>query len=175
MLSSKLTRLLRERFELDWRGIHGVQHWTRVKEIGLRLAQKTGANPKVVELFAFLHDSQRECDDGDYDHGWRAGQLVYFLQEKGYISLTKEEEFDLIRACSYHTNGYIFDQSITVMTCWDADRLDLGRVGKVPDPLLLCTDAAKDPEMIGWAYAWSVGFKPKRSRDDNSNFSDNTI
>ena len=29
------------------------------------------------------------------------------------------------------------------MTFYDADRLDLGRVGIIPDPRRLCTDAAK--------------------------------
>jgi uncharacterized protein len=50
---------------------------------------------------------------------------------------------------------------ITVQTCFDADRLDLGRVGKIPDPRLLCTDAAKDPKTIDWANQRSVsGYVP---------------
>jgi uncharacterized protein len=32
---------------------------------------------------------------------------------------------------------------------WDADRLDLGRVGKTPWPDLLCTNAGRG--LIGWA------------------------
>ena len=39
----------------------------------------------------------------------------------------------------------------TIQTCWDADRLDLGRVGITPDPSWLCTEAAKRPEVIAWA------------------------
>ena len=36
--------------------------------------------------------------------------------------------------------------------CWDADRLDLAReIGFAPKPEKLCTEAAKDPEMIAWA------------------------
>ena len=38
---------------------------------------------------------------------------------------------------------------ITVQTCWDADRLDLGRVGVYPEPARLCTDAAR--RLIKWA------------------------
>jgi hypothetical protein len=41
---------------------------------------------------------------------------------------------------------------ITVQTCWDADWLDLGRVGIMPDPRYLCTIAAKQPEFLNWAY-----------------------
>jgi uncharacterized protein len=45
---------------------------------------------------------------------------------------------------------------VTVQTCWDADRLDLGRVGKHPHPRYLCTPAARDREVIEWAYRRSV-------------------
>lgn len=45
---------------------------------------------------------------------------------------------------------------ITVQTCWDADRLDLGRVGIRPDPDRLCTSAAKESDLLEWAYARSV-------------------
>ena len=45
---------------------------------------------------------------------------------------------------------------VTIQTCWDADRLDLSRVGIRPDPKKLCTKAAKDPAMISWAYERSI-------------------
>jgi uncharacterized protein len=45
---------------------------------------------------------------------------------------------------------------MTVLTCWDADRLDLGRVGIKPNPHRLCTAAARDPMMIEWAYKRSI-------------------
>ena len=44
-----------------------------------------------------------------------------------------------------------------MQTCWDADRLDLGRVGIVPNPRYLCTPAAKSPAVIDWAHLRSVG------------------
>jgi hypothetical protein len=45
---------------------------------------------------------------------------------------------------------------ITVQTCWDADRLELGRVGTMPKAEYLCTDAGKDLEMIEWAHGRAV-------------------
>ena len=45
---------------------------------------------------------------------------------------------------------------MTVQTCWDADRLDLGRVGIKPDARYLCTAEAANPEMIAWAYERSI-------------------
>ena len=40
---------------------------------------------------------------------------------------------------------------VTIQTCWDADRLDLGRVGIYPSPEYLSTEIAKRPETIRWA------------------------
>ena len=40
---------------------------------------------------------------------------------------------------------------MTIQTCWDADRLDLGRVGMMLHPARLCTEAARDPEVLKWA------------------------
>ncbi len=44
---------------------------------------------------------------------------------------------------------------VTVRTCWDADRLDLGQVEIRPDRRYLCTEAARDPEVLAWAYCRS--------------------
>ena len=38
-------------------GDHGVAHWARVLENGLRLAEETGAQVEVVRLFAVLQAS----------------------------------------------------------------------------------------------------------------------
>jgi hypothetical protein len=54
-----------------------------------------------------------------------------------------------------HAKGLI-EADVTVQTCWDADRLDLGRVGIVPDPARLCTAAAKESAMRDWAFARSL-------------------
>ncbi|MDP1603745.1 MAG: hypothetical protein Q8M03_10825, partial [Legionella sp.] len=53
-------------------------------------------------------------------------------------------------ACTGHTRGETVAE-ITVATCWDADRLDLARVGTTPRPERLCTDVARDPALIVWA------------------------
>jgi len=45
-------------------------------------------------------------------------------------------------ACRYHTQGWL-DAPGAVQVCWDADRLDLWRVGTRPDPSRLCTRAAR--------------------------------
>lgn len=154
MNKSALLRTLRSRFALDWRGIHGAPHWARVRRIGLRLAIETGADPVVVEAFAFLHDSCRLSDGDDRLHGHRAAGLARELNEP-FLQLSEGQLSVLVTACEGHSSGSVSIDA-TVATCWDADRLDLGRVGIRPDPRYLCTSAARDPRMIAWAYWRSV-------------------
>ena len=150
-----LLTLLRERLGLDWRGIHGAPHWARVRRNGLLLAERTGASRRVVSLFAFLHDSCRQDDGRDAQHGERAAVSVSALRERGLVELSDEEVELLSFACRYHSDGLV-EADVTVQTCWDADRLDLGRVGKRPDPRRLCTPAARDRQLIAWAYGRSL-------------------
>jgi uncharacterized protein len=110
----------------------------------------------VVSLFAFLHDSCRWSDHTDREHGHRAATFVETLREERLIAIGDEEARLLCFACTHHSAG-LLDADITVQTCWDADRLDLGRVGIQPDPRYLCTPAARDRELIDWAYRRSVG------------------
>jgi uncharacterized protein len=149
----KLIEAIRAEYELSWNGIHGISHWMRVRENGLRLAGLTGADPRVVELFAYLHDSKRTNDHRDPGHGQRAALFVRELQGS-VIRLSDEDLELLVYACAYHTDGLI-EADVTVQTCWDADRLDLGRVGIRPQARYLCTSAARDAEMIEWALARS--------------------
>ena len=46
-------------------------------------------------------------------------------------------------------------RDVTIQTCWNADRLDLGRVGIKPNPTYLGTAAARDQETIARAFARS--------------------
>lgn len=155
MGSSALISFLRQHFVLDWRGIHGAPHWSRVRLNGLRLAASTGANIRGVEAFALLHDSCRVDDDYDPDHGARAAVLAGKINEQ-YLGLNDLELKLLIAACEGHSAGQLTGDT-TVQTCWDADRLDLGRVGIRPVASRLCTSAARDPAVIAWAFARSKG------------------
>jgi HD superfamily phosphodiesterase len=51
--TSELITTIRAQFALDWYGIHGIQHWERVRKNGLHLARSAAANSTVVELFAY--------------------------------------------------------------------------------------------------------------------------
>lgn len=152
-ISAELVSFLRRRFRLDWRGIHGAGHWVRVRANGLRLAPATGADPAVVELFAVLHDLCREDDGFDMEHGARSAALVLDVCDD-LLGIGREQAELLAFACRFHTHGGT-EADVTVQTCWDADRLDLGRVGIRPDPRYLCTPAARSAELIAWAYGRS--------------------
>ena len=87
-------------------------------------------------------------------HGRRAAELVKSLQGD-LLSLSQADWDLLVYAITYHTDGLV-EGDPTVQTCWDADRLDLGRAGIKPVPERLCTSAAKDPAILEWAYGRSI-------------------
>ena len=144
-----LVHLILEGYSLPWHGTHGVGHWARVLENGSRLAKETRANVEVVQLFAIFHDSRRVNEGIDEGHGKRGGDLALELRND-WIALS-DDEFELLyQACAGHTDGET-EADITIQTCWDADRMDLGRVGILPTPQKLCTPAAKNMTMLRWA------------------------
>ncbi len=122
----------------------------RVLENGWRIADLSGANREVVSLFAYLHDAKRRNNAVDPGHGKRGAAFARTL--RGSLITLSDSDFDLLAdACEQHTDG-LTDSDVTIQACWDADRLDLGRIGVRPNPEFLCTDAAKRPEIIDWAY-----------------------
>jgi uncharacterized protein len=150
VITPKLVGFLRERFSLDWRGIHGAPHWARVRHAGLLLAEKTDADATIFELFSVMHDLCRKHDGGDHEHGHRSADLVDEIHDTR-LGIGREQSELLAFACRHHSDG-LTDADVTVQTCWDADRLDLGRVGIRPHPSRLCTAAARDPALIDWAW-----------------------
>jgi len=139
-ITQEFVNFLVEQCPLGNSRIHGITHWTNVLMNGRKLTQETGANLKVVELFSVLHDARRENDDYDPAHGRRAAELAKSCNGH-WFHLEENEMLDLYEACFYHADG-LTEHNITVMTCWDADRLDLGRVYIKPNPKYLCTHQA---------------------------------
>lgn len=160
MISRELIQAILQQYPLNPLGIHGVVHWARVLENGRRLSMQTQANLAVVELFSIFHDARRESDGVDFKHGEQGARLA--VQWRGrFYDLPDDQLNLLVTACERHTFGKT-QADVTVQTCWDADRLDLGRVGIVPSPKRLCTSAARDPEMIAWAEQRArSGFVPE--------------
>jgi uncharacterized protein len=149
MISSTLVQAILGQYHLPWTGIHGPVHWARVLESGIRLAERTGAKRPVVELFAVFHDACRLNEDWDPLHGSRGADLAESFHGK-FFELDDRDLIALKVACRLHTQG-MTEGDVTVQTCWDADRLDLGRIGVKPSAKYLCTEAAKSRQMIEWA------------------------
>ena len=148
-ITPELVAAIRKQYRLDWSGIHGIEHWGRVLENGLKLADTTGANRQIISLFAVFHDACRWNDSHDPEHGERGAALATAFHGR-YFTLSAKELSLLQIACTFHTTGSTHPD-VTVQTCWDSDRLDLLRVGIQPDPRRLCTTTAKTPAMIQWA------------------------
>lgn len=118
--------------------IHGVAHWDRVYQNGQQLLTPE-VNAKVVAAFAYLHDSCREDDAYDEEHGPRAAEMIKSIRTT-LLAYLSDEEFELLtQACRHHTT-MPKSGNPTVDACFDADRLDLWRVGIEPDPPRMATE-----------------------------------
>lgn len=151
-----LMEKIRHDFKLDWQGVHGVPHWARVLKNGMLVADKSGADMQVLHLFAFLHDSCREDEWEDAGHGYRAAELACTLRNR-FFKVSDSKFNQLIDALCGHSDGHV-SRDTTIQTCWDADRLDLGRVGILPNKKYL-SDFAHP--IIEQAYRWSIGYPLK--------------
>jgi uncharacterized protein len=149
VISGSLLRSIVDGYRLRLDGVHGLSHWARVLENGRRLAAATGADLRVVELFAVFHDACRTAEGVDHGHGRRGARLAERLRRRHFD--LDDQAFDLlVHACEEHTAG-LREGDPTVLTCWDADRLDLLRCRIEPRPGRLCTEAARDPALLAWA------------------------
>lgn len=130
---------------------HGGHHWRLVGVTGAELvATVPDADPLVVLLFALFHDSQRETDYVDPEHGLRGARLARELIPTVAADLEPDRLDVLCKACDLHTSAGPTDDP-TLGVCWDSDRLNLWRVGIEPSPYYLSTDEARRPERIHWA------------------------
>ena len=131
---------------------HGEQHWKAVAWAGLRLAARVeGCHAETVLLFALFHDSQRFNEFHDPEHGLRGGQLAEQMAD--LLPLDGDELMRLVDACTLHDKGQVAEDP-TIGVCWDADRLNLWRVGTTPHPRFLSTAPARDPGLIAEAASF---------------------
>lgn len=139
-----------ENYKLSSSGAHSLHHWLRVAENAFIVANSNGVqgvDRKVILYFAFSHDMMRETENHCEVHGSNAAKRLRELREE-YLTELNDEQFKLVlRACAGHTVG-LHDSNPTIGVCWDADRLDLFRVGIYPDAKYLNHEASKCPMLI---------------------------
>lgn len=138
----KLWETLTAHFYLgDW-SLHGPNHWRNVELNALKMARQNDADEMVVRLFAVFHDAERRNEGYDPEHGKRAA--AFARQLHGDVFAIDHNQLDrLCEACELHNHGFVSDD-VTVGTCWDADRLDLPRVGIRPDPAKMSTKEGRE-------------------------------
>ena len=132
--------------------IHGVSHWDRVAR-NAELLMSDGVDMLVVKSFAYVHDIERVNEHEDLQHGPRAAKLVDDIRSTVLDFLNDRQIAQLKEACRLHTTTWRTEDA-TVDACFDADRLDLGRVGITPDPDRMATQKGQEiaenlPENIG--------------------------
>jgi uncharacterized protein len=137
-----------EEYVLSWDGDHGIAHWSRVLENGLRLAEETGANIEVVQLSAILHDSERVNEGGDPDHGPRAA--AFALDLRGCCSTCLITSSG---SCTIPVPGTITNELIPMSRSRPAG-MPTGSIlvgSASPRTRAASTDAAKHPDILKWA------------------------
>jgi uncharacterized protein len=152
MHSIDLTTFLREiadQYRLDPTHTHGLSHWGRVLENGLKLVDMEGGDRTVISLFAIFHDACRHNQSLDPGHGARGAALARQLLS-GHSRVSSDQLDLLTVACQDHTSGKT-KADLTVQICWDADRLDLARAGIMPEKDKLCTPSAMQEPILDWA------------------------
>lgn len=117
--------------------VHGVSHWDRVAR-NADILITSDVDDLVVKAFAYIHDVERVNDSDDLQHGPRAAMLVDEIRSSELSFLNDQEIEQLKEACRLHTLRHRTEDA-TVNACFDADRLDLGRVGIIPNPDKMAT------------------------------------
>ena len=133
--------------------LHGERHWRAVAHAGLELAEHVpGADAGVVFLFALFHDAQRRNEGHDPEHGPRAAAFAERLHGDAF-RLPADGLGRLLLACHEHADGGTSDDP-TIAVCFDADRLNLWRVGTKPRRRYLSTEPARERTRIAAACDW---------------------
>jgi len=114
--------------------MHGERHWRAVAWAGLRISElRPDLSRIILVAFGLLHDCRRETDDWDPDHGARAARVA--LRSRPLKRLAGVEGRELVaEACRLHERGPITPASAQIGACWDADRVNLVRLGFSLDP-----------------------------------------
>jgi len=144
--------------------LHGPAHWARVRRFGALLAEKEGLPEDAracVEVFAWVHDLARENDGGGNKHAIDGASYVDVVVPAVFGGIRRDQLEAVRVAVRYHSDGMVADEASatglfeglegprdlvvrTIGCCWDADRLDLPRVGIQPAPELMSTSCWRD-------------------------------
>ncbi|MDT8284120.1 MAG: HD domain-containing protein [Thermovirgaceae bacterium] len=120
-------------------GLHGISHLRRVAILSGRLAGAVGEDVESAVVMGFLHDCARRNDGTDLEHPHDSAVLARGLIERFFPHLDVDRICDAIEG---HADGEVTTDPLTACL-WDADRLELKRIGRTIDLDLLSTKVAK--------------------------------
>ena len=139
---------------------HGVKHWDRVAKFGEMLFIE-GADKDVIMAFAYLHDSERKDNGEDFEHGKRASIFIDTIRDTELNFLNDSQIAKLKRACELHTVEHRTGD-LTIEICFDADRMDLLRVGIKPLPDRMATERGAElvsnPDFVNFYAEFNKDF-----------------
>lgn len=144
------------RWPVEMGTTHGVAHWDRVATFGLLIAEDNKTvDLDVIIAFAYLHDAERRDNGYDVEHGLRASKFINTIRTSLLKEMNDEQIAKLKRACELHTTEHRTGD-ITIDTCFDADRMDLLRVGITPIAERMATkrgaEAVSNPDYSDWYW-----------------------
>jgi len=133
------------RFTLGKKSDHGPAHWEQVERLVIHLSQGMDEQDiATCRLFAIFHDCMRINEDDDPKHGLRAAKYIEKFHREAIIDLIGEDRFEKLKfAIEHHNSGGTTADPI-IGRCWDSDRLDLIRVGIVPDSIFISTQIGRE-------------------------------
>jgi uncharacterized protein len=144
---NNVLEIVKKNFKLDLYDIHGTNHWERVFLNTQKLSKYYNIESEVFELFAILHDSQRLDNYADIEHGKRAKKFTEILIKEGIINLDINDQERLLFACENHTKPnkqHKLFKDLVIQICLDSDKMDIGRVGVMPNEKYFLTNYAKE-------------------------------
>lgn len=122
---------------------HGYAHSLRVNYNIQLLGKKMNVQDSELyqmRLFAYWHDIVRYNDGYDPEHGKRAADIINKNRNHYNLRDFSAEQIDnLCFACEHHTTMHRSGNTL-IDICFDADRLDLQRVGIIPEPYKMATE-----------------------------------
>lgn len=143
-LLEELKMFIRLNYFFDVKLHGGFTHQKRVEENILILSEYMGISEEEITPFldfAYWHDTIRLNYGYDPEHGKRAAETLRKNRDHFNLQNISDEDVDrLCFACEHHTNMHK-SGDLLVDICFDADRLDLSRVGVQPDPQFMATEA----------------------------------
>jgi len=120
-------------------GLHGVSHLRRVAILSGRFAVAVGEDVESAVVVGFLHDCARKKDGNDLEHAHDSAVLARKLIERFFPHLDVDRICDAIEG---HAEGEVTTEPLAACL-WDADRLELKRIGRTIDIDLLSTEVAR--------------------------------